>query len=138
MRDIYLCVTLLRDTVERVISQYFHARRGYHKRGPLRRWLRHGQPGTAGRYSFGGYLSCLCEHQRLYVSIMSCCITGSRECDNPAPFLFDHYFHYGVLERMDDFAHGLGRKPGHPVTTASRNVRRADRAFHFPPMSRTG
>lgn len=103
-------VTLLRDPLKRLISEYNYARLGYSKRGAVQRLTNRGRLAEAAGRSFGGYLAFLEEHRSLYEDIALRYVTGGRGCDDPLAHLESHFFHYGALERLELFAEQLGAK----------------------------
>jgi len=103
-------ITLMRDPVARVVSEYFYTREGYLKRPAWRKFYLKGKSETAAKGSFTDYLEYLCEHQNLYANTATAFVTGSRTHPDPFAFLQENYFHYGVLEDLEAFAQQLSEK----------------------------
>lgn len=114
-------ITLLRDPRERVLSNYNYDRVGYLKRSGLRRAYATGQLKASGR-TFVDYLHYLADAERRAIQPAVMYVTGET---NPAfdafGFLRDRYFHFGVVEHMDEFARTLGRKLGRDAEAAWTN-----------------
>lgn len=115
-------VTLLRDPLERTLSEYNYARVGYQKRNFAQRAYQFGRLGVAGTRSFSDYLSYLDEHTNGDANLLSAYTFGKQQPADPLGFLCANYFHFGVLERFALFAAGLSRKLGVTVHTEKKNV----------------
>ena len=115
-------ITLLRDPVARVLSNYNYSRLGYQKRNALRRSYVGGHVRAAGTYSFSGYLSYLDESTGGDANIMWAFSFGDETVSDPLAFLQANYFHLGVLEHFDLFATDLGRKLGVQLLPRKSNI----------------
>jgi hypothetical protein len=103
-------ITLLRDPIDRVISEYYYSRKGYLSRPSWRRFYHKGHAEVTGTQSFSDYVRYLAEHRPRYSNPTLKFVTGGNTCGNPLSFLKEHYFHFGILERMDLFATQLAEK----------------------------
>jgi hypothetical protein len=111
-------ITLLRDPLARLLSEYHYTRAGIERRGPLHRLTRRGSLAEAALGSFSDYLAFLDEHSALYANIATRYVTGSPGVDDPVAFLERSYFHFGALERLDLFTAALSAKLGSAVAAA--------------------
>lgn len=107
-------ITLLRDPAARILSNYNYDRLGFQKRSPARQRYLTGQLQAAGR-SFLDYLHYMADAERRSVLPAVAYVTGDETPADPFDFLRERYFHWGVLERLDLFAAGLGEKTGREV-----------------------
>ena len=103
-------VTLMRDPIERMVSEYFYTREGYLKRQSVRKIYLKGRPEAAAKGSFSDYLEYLCFHKERYANPATAYVTGSRTHLDPFEFLKQNYFHFGVLEAVGTFAQQLAEK----------------------------
>lgn len=117
-----LPITLVRDPVGRVLSQYNYSRQGFAKRNPVQRFLNRGVLMAAARYDFSGFLAYLDEHRAAYGNATARYVLGAARADDVAGFIRANYFHIGTLERLEGFRAGLGRKLGRPVAERRDNV----------------
>lgn len=115
-------ITLLRDPLDRLVSEYNYARVGFEKRRRIQHVYHRGRLAAAAFRSFSDYLSFLEDHRSLYENIATRYVTGGRACDDPVAFLDEHYFHYGALERLHPFADALAAKLGVPVQTMHERI----------------
>ena len=115
-------VTLLRNPLDRLISEYNYARENFSKLGPIQRLYRGGLVEAAGRLGFADFLSFIEERRELFENIATRYATGARSCDDPQGFFDRHYYHWGVVERLDRFADGLSAKLGAPVQTRHERI----------------
>jgi hypothetical protein len=114
-------ITLLRDPRERILSNYNYDRVGYLKRSALRRSYATGQLKASGG-SFLDYLHYLADADRRAIQPAVLYVQGDADPSmDPFEFLNSRYFHFGVLDRMDLFARGLGEKLGRPVEAEWKN-----------------
>jgi hypothetical protein len=114
-------VTIIRDPVQRLISEYYYSRRGYQKRSMLRKLYNRGRLRAAGELNFSDYITYLHERKELYANRATRFITGERSCEHPGDFLAENYFHFGTLEHIDLYVSTLSEKLGSTVPMAHYN-----------------
>jgi len=115
-------ITLVRDPVARVLSDYNYARLGFQKRHVVRRLYHRGPVMAAGLYDFSGYLAYLDERRGEYGDITARYVYGRASVSDPQAFIRTNYFHIGTTERLSLFLLGLGRKLGVPVAMRRDNI----------------
>jgi hypothetical protein len=114
-------VTIVRDPVQRLMSEYFYSRRGFEKRSFIRKLYNHGRLRAAASLNFSDYIAFLHDRQDLYANRATRFITGTRTCDDPAAFLMENYFHFGTLEQIDVYVSTLSEKLSSAVPMAHFN-----------------
>lgn len=114
-------ITLIRDPVQRLFSEYFYSKRGYGKRSLFRKIYNRGRLRAAGTLDFSDYLMFLHERGDLYANRATRFITGSPTCADPGGYLMENYFHFGTLEHIDTFAETLSEKLRSPVPMQQLN-----------------
>jgi hypothetical protein len=123
-------ITILRDPVDRCVSEYNYARAGYLRRGFLQQIDSKAQAKIAARYSLVGYLDYLLERREAYGDLASR-LLGWDGAEPLKAYFAANVFHAGVLEESADFAYGLSEKLGKPINFPWDNstlVREADGA----------
>lgn len=105
-------ITLLRDPIERTISEYYYAREGYLNRPKYRRLYLKGHSEVAGNCSLPEFLQYLYDHKERYGNLTTRYVTGTQTHEDPFAFMRENYFHFGILERMDLFSNQLAQKLG--------------------------
>lgn len=113
-------VTLLRDPRERMLSSYNYDRVGFERRPGWRRSVATGQLQASGR-SFEHYLNYLADPERRAIQPASLYVLGDENPVDDLAFLRDRYFHFGVLDKLDLFARGLGAKLGREAAAEWKN-----------------
>ena len=104
-------VTVFRDPIDRILSDYNYSRTSYNKKGGASKAYRT-KIYAAGNYSLEGYVSYLKENRPVYGRYISRFVLGPNKVDDPVKFLEQNYFSYGVLERMDLFVDDFHKKTG--------------------------
>jgi len=108
-------ITLLRNPMSRLLSDYNYSRNGFYKRNAFQRSYHNGRLAAAGRYSFEGYLSFLKDNQEYYGRYMSHFVTGDGHVEDKLEFMRENYFSFGTVEKIDRFRQDFKKKTG--VTT---------------------
>lgn len=103
-------ITLIRDPYDRFLSYYNYSRVGYEKLDLVNRAVRRNHVKVAGTQGFDGFVDFMWERRAEVGNSATKMITGSASCQDPFAFVIDHYFHFGALERLDQFAKGLSHK----------------------------
>ncbi len=114
-------ITLFRDPIDRVVSEYYYSRKGYLSRPLWRRWYHKGHAEVTGTKSFSDYVRYLCNHRPRFSNPALKYATGGDSHQDPLSFLKEHYFHFGILERMDLFTSQLAEKLDAPVCQVWEN-----------------
>jgi hypothetical protein len=115
-------ITLVRDPLARLLSQYNYSREGFARRGALRRWYHQGQVQAAARHDFSGYLAWLEDHRDAYADQAARFVYGDATVNDPIAFLRAHYFHIGRVENLDAFRAGLAARLGTSVPARHDNT----------------
>lgn len=127
-------ITLVRNPVDRSLSEYAYARAGHGRKHSLAKWDASLVAKAAGRYSFEGYLDFLTDHRAAFGDI-ACRYVGLKAGDDIAAHFAAHAYHFGTLDNLPAFARGLGAKAGrmveerhlNPTTAARINLTPAER-----------
>lgn len=117
-------ITLLRDPVGRLSSEYRYCRQSYLANPPWRRWYLAERLKVAGKGSLNDYVKYLVRHGDRFANPMVGYLTGGVKTDDPYEFLCENYFHYGTLEQLDLFAKGLSEKVATPIPIVWSNKTR--------------
>ena len=121
-------ITLLRNPIERLISDYHYSRHGYLKRSFLQRSYGKGVLRVAGTRSLSDYIHYIHAHRRAFGNPATSYIVGPNTGEDPFEFMRRNYFHFGVLEEMECFSTQLAQKLQRPVaaTWSNKTRRTAD------------
>lgn len=114
-------VTLMRDPLRRLYSEYRYCRQSYEQRSVLRRLYCSARIRVAGKGGFADYIAYLDEQGDRFANPLVAYITNGDDAVSPYEFLRKNYFHYGLLERMDQFADQLSAKMGREVSAVWQN-----------------
>ncbi|WP_419174091.1 hypothetical protein [Desulfosediminicola sp.] len=107
-------VTLLRDPIDRVVSEYHYNRTNFKEIPGIRKVYRVGVDQIAGTRSLSDYLKCLSENKSAY-NPLTWFVTGRNDHDDAFTFLKSRYFHFGIIERLDLFSKQFEEKTGFPI-----------------------
>lgn len=113
-------ITLLRDPVKRLLSEYNYSRNQYRKRTAINRFDNAFSKKMADRHEIDAYVSIMLEHKDK-VGNIACQLLDIRTSED-IPRRLDSLFHFGVLEDMAGFIDGLSEKSGRKLTVVSTNV----------------
>lgn len=109
-------ITLVREPLERLYSEYRYCRQSYRARPFWRRAYLSQRLKVAGRGTFGDYIDYLSSFGDRFANPLIGYLCGDLSGDlSPYEFLKAHYFHYGTLEDIEHFAEGLSAKLGREV-----------------------
>ena len=114
-------ITLMREPLQRLYSEYRYCRQSFEQRPFWRRCYSSARIRIAGKGSFGDYIDYLDAQGERFTNPLVAYITGGQNLSSPYEFLREHYFHYGVLERINQFASELSIKLGHKVSATWQN-----------------
>ncbi len=114
-------ITLLRHPLGRLISEFKWERHRYAKRGAIRKLYNKGRSYYANQ-SLSDYIYFLADHADLYGNTTTRYLTGSANHKDPASFVINRYWHFGLLEYSDIFSKILSEKTGLPCEMAMKNV----------------
>ncbi len=103
-------ITLLRNPIDRIISEYYYTRQGYLSRPRYRQIYHKGHSEVTGTKSFSEFLKYLYANKDRYNNPAVRFVTGTSNHKDPFAFLKKNYFHFGILERMDLFTNQLAEK----------------------------
>jgi hypothetical protein len=113
-------ITLVRNPVDRSLSEYAYARSGHGRKNALAKWDSSLVAKAAARYSFEGYIDFLTDHRAAFADI-ACRYVGVRAGDDIAAHFAAHAFHFGTVERLPSFVRGLSEKTGHKIQPCHLN-----------------
>ncbi len=114
-------ITMVREPISRLYSEYRYCRQSYFQRPAWRRWHLAGRLKVAGKGSFGDYIQYLHAQGDRFANPLVGYVTGGAAVADPYEFLKANYFHYGTMERMDLFAQQLSAKLGASASTVWKN-----------------
>jgi hypothetical protein len=115
-------ITLVRNPVDRSLSEYAYARAGHGRKSSLAKWDASLVAKAAGRYSFEGYLDFLTDHRAAFGDI-ACRYVGLRAGESTAAHFAAHAYHFGTVDNLPAFARGLSAKSGRAVEERHLNPR---------------
>ena len=114
-------ITIIRNPLDRFISEYKWIRHGYQKRRMIQKLAHFGRPAAAGK-SMDYYLDFLIDHEDAYKNPTTRYVTGNASHTDPHKHLVTNYWHYGILEKTDVFAKGFTEKTGLPFELEYTNL----------------
>ena len=118
------CITLLRNPVERLVSDYHYSLKGFQKRSFLQRCYNKGVLHVAGTRTLSDYIHYLHEHRQVFGNPATSYVVGSNTEEDPFEFMRRNYFHFGVLEELEVFSTQLSQKLNRPVAAIWSNKTR--------------
>lgn len=114
-------ITIMRQPLERLYSEYRYCRQSYEQRPWWRQLYSSARIQVAEKGSFSDYIDYLDEQGDRFTNPLVAYITaGDRELA-PYEFLRKHYYHYGVIERVEEFAACFSELTGREVPAAWQN-----------------
>jgi hypothetical protein len=112
-------VTLLRDPVERAVSDYHYARAGYLKKKPWQRFDAHLLARVAGTRDFSGFLDFQLEHEAVFAN-PAATFLGWR--DEPLDaFVADNLWDWATLETAEKLAARIAQRLDRPALFGRHN-----------------
>jgi hypothetical protein len=117
-------ITIMRDPVGRLYSEYRYGRQSYFQRPVWRRFYLAERLKVAGKGTFRDYVAYLAKQGDRFSNPYVGYITGGRDCADPYEFLRGNYFHYGTLENIEHFADGIREKTGASFEPVWKNATR--------------
>jgi hypothetical protein len=114
-------ITMVRDPVRRLFSEYLYYRESFLDRNLWRRFYLAERIKVAGTGSFNDYVGYLYKHRDRFANPAVGYITGGKVVSDPYDFLCKNYFHFGTLEKIGTFAEQLSMKLGSPSAPAWKN-----------------
>ena len=115
-------ITIMRDPVKRLYSDYRYGRQSYFQRPAWRRFYLAERLKVAGKGSFHDYVTYLASHGDRFVNPYVGYVTGECDHDDAYGFLKKHFFHYGILEDVEKFTQGLRDKIGTKIESVWKNA----------------
>lgn len=113
-------ITIIRDPLDRFISEYKWVRHGYEKRWPTQKLYHFGRPAASAK-SMDYYLDFLRDHENAYSNPTTRYICGTPNHPDPFDHLSKNYWHYGILENPTEFAAIFQQKTGIQFTLGHVN-----------------
>jgi len=104
------CITLLRNPIDRMVSEYNYHREGYQARSRLHKVYMAGLLEIAGTRSFSEYIAYLHDHKWAFGNKATSYVMGNNPDGDPFEFMCRNYFHFGILDEMEFFAEELSQK----------------------------
>lgn len=108
-------ITMVREPIMRLYSEYRYCRQSYFQRPAWRRSYLAARLKVAGTGEFRDYVKYLASHGNRFANPFIGYVTGGQDVIDPYQFLRERYFHYGTVERMDDYIAGLSEKLGRHI-----------------------
>lgn len=108
-------ITLVRNPLTRLISEYRYCKQSYDRRSRCSRWYLANRLKAAGTGSINDYMAYLLSHGDHFPNPLTAYITGESNHPDPYGFLVKNYFHYGTLEDIETFAKQLSEKIDRPL-----------------------
>jgi hypothetical protein len=117
-------ITLMREPLGRLYSEYRYCRQSFLQRPRWRRVYLSARLKVAGNGTFADYIDYLYGMRERFANPLVSYIVGDMNPSNVYEFLKENYYHYGTLEHIEEFAAGLSAKVGVPVNTVWQNQTR--------------
>jgi len=114
-------ITMMREPIGRIYSEYRYCRQSYFQRPAWRRLHLAERLKVAGKGEFRDYVAYLDSFGERFANPFTGYVTGDGEVADVYDFLRENYFHYGLLERMGEFASILSAKLGGDCKTVWKN-----------------
>ena len=116
-------VTLIRNPMDRIISEYNYTRLGYLKRNKFQKLYHRNKLMAAGKYDLEGYLSFMNDHDDEYGRFMKNYILGKDfSGGNELDFMLENYFSFGTVEKIEKFIGDFKNKTGITLTQQNQNI----------------
>jgi AraC-like DNA-binding protein len=114
-------ITMMREPISRIYSEYRYCRQSYFQRPVWGRLHLAERLKVAGKGQFRDYVAYLDSFGGRFADPFTGYVTGDTQVPDVYEFLKEHYFHYGLLENMEDFANVLSRKLGGDCKSVWKN-----------------
>lgn len=113
-------ITIMRNPLDRFISEYKWIRHGYEKRWPTQKLYHFGRPAASAK-SMDYYLDFLLDHEQAYNNPATRYICGHPFHHDPFEHLSKKYWLFGALENPTEFAANFQLKTGMQFTLSHVN-----------------
>ena len=115
-------VTLVRNPIERSVSEYAYARAGFERKASLAKIDASLVAKAAGRYSYEGFLDYLLERRDVFGDLACRYLGWEPDATDISDHFAENVFHFGIVDDLSGFAAGLARKTGENVHVPHLNA----------------